>query len=197
MKQKLTQQRKSVCFVGNKRYNIKRRMKNEMKRNSNRQAPCQLKYTDIFLNQFQIARKFCYLVIHDGTHAQYANVNVIFRFAHVETRHVPGSPFNAGAIFQLVQRRPQATVIQRRRVPGTDCKTIIVVHTRIRFSIVPEKDKLSRATTRPMAARGTLTGLQFLLGTRVGLHEALLVPHHEQPEAEVVYKGVQALVLLV
>lgn len=52
-----------------------------------------------------------YLIIHDRTHAQYADVNVVFRFAHVQPRHVPGSPFNAGAILELVQGRPEAAVV--------------------------------------------------------------------------------------
>lgn len=30
-----------------------------------------------------------HLIIHDRTHAQYANMNIILCFAHIQARHVP------------------------------------------------------------------------------------------------------------
>lgn len=36
-----------------------------------------------------------------------------------------GSPLDTGTVFELVKRRPQASVVQRRVVTGTGCVNIL------------------------------------------------------------------------
>ena len=63
-----------------------------------------------------------YLVIHDGTHAENADVNVVLRLPHVEPGYVPRTPLDTGTVFQFMQGWSQASVIQLRGVADSSFK---------------------------------------------------------------------------